>query len=299
MQQTLPDFFLAGFAKCGTTSLVEYIRDHHQIWIPENKEPRFLTFPLLSEDGYKGPGDHRPKNLAIKTYEDYLLLFKSGVINGEASTDSAFYYEFAVERIKHLFGNPRIVLMLRDPVKRAISAYSHLVREQRESLSIEDALAAEQERMNSGYECIWSYIGGSMYANAVEKFCREFEHVKIIIFEEFVRDPKQSVRSTLEFLGADPDYEFFLEQYNASGSPKSQVLNQLLIRDSIIKRALKSVFPRRQLLKIKNRLQKLNLSPIEISKETRADMYALLQAEINRLELFLGRDLPDWHRHKY
>ncbi len=297
MPDTLPEFLIAGFAKCGTTSLAEYLRGHNQVFIPEVKEPRFLTFDLLKDDGYRGPGDHRPREIAVKDRESYLSLFRPGRVNGDASTDTAYYYEQTIPIIQNELGTPKIIVMLRDPVKRAISAYSHLIREQRETLSLEAALDAENQRIEDGFECIWSYLGGGMYARSVTRFRECFPQVKVIIFEEFIRSPSRHVREALQFLEVDSNLEFTPDRHNASGRPRVKWINRLLTRDSAAKRSLKRILPRNLLLNVKNRVQKFNLQPIAISAEIKVRMFKTFESDIAELEDHLERKLDCWKKY--
>src|SRR5690554_1769397 len=158
----LPNFLIVGTAKSGTTSLVQYLKNHPKIFIPDIKEPRYFSYDLLKDNGYKGPGDLENKKIAIKDKDEYENCFKKVredvIAIGEASVETSFYFEHTIPKIKNEIGDPKIIILLRDPVKRAISAYSHLIREGRETLSIEEAIKNERLRRDNGYEFIWSYV---------------------------------------------------------------------------------------------------------------------------------------------
>src|SRR5450432_3386675 len=80
----VPDFFIVGHPKSGTTALYEMLRSHPQIFMPDFKEPRFYASDLPSR--FQAP---RASGLAPETYEDYLTLFEPaapGQVVGEAST---------------------------------------------------------------------------------------------------------------------------------------------------------------------------------------------------------------------
>ncbi|MDN6279755.1 MAG: sulfotransferase, partial [Psychroflexus sp.] len=234
----LPNFLIAGFAKCGTTSLVNYIKNHEEIFICKEKELRYLTYDLLKKKGYKGHGDENVKNIAVKSLDEYKSHFNTMPQHsaiGEATADTAYYYKHTIPKIKNILGDPKIIILLRDPVKRAISAYSHLVREERETLNFEDALNAENERLKSGFEYIWGYKQSSMYYESIRAYKENFTNVKIILFEDLIENPNKEVKNTLSFLEVNESYQFRKTQFNRSGRPKNTYLNRFLIKKSRFK----------------------------------------------------------------
>ena len=86
-----PDFFIVGAPKCGTTSFYHYLRQHPQIFMPDNKEPHYFGSDLKKRS-----------DEFIKTEEEYLSLFKDAdpsQMTGEAST-FYLYSKVAQEEIK-------------------------------------------------------------------------------------------------------------------------------------------------------------------------------------------------------
>ena len=261
---------IVGAAKSGTTSLSDTLSQHNDIFISNPKEPKFLTYQFLA-DKYKGPGDDFTRKKAIKKLEDYLQLFKKAKKNqvrGEASVDSLYYYDSVIPKIKDIIGDPKIIIMLREPASRSFSAYCHLVRDAREHLSFSDALNNEVSRIERGYEFIWAYKGASKYYEAVKAYKENFTNVKVIIFEEFIKDEKKGLDEVLAFLGVDQNIDLRLSQSNVSGKPKSESLNRLLLRDSFLKSVFKLLFPQNLRSTIKSKIQKKNLSPISKPEET-------------------------------
>ena len=75
MNKNLPDFLIVGAAKCGTTSLGDYLNAHKDIFICNPKEPKYLTYSFLKQ-AYKGTGDAFTKEKIIKDLKSYKGLFK-------------------------------------------------------------------------------------------------------------------------------------------------------------------------------------------------------------------------------
>jgi len=122
----LPNFLIVGAAKCGTTSLYYYLKQHPDVFMSEIKEPRFLSNRAANPG--RGPGDDSIVQSGVRSFDDYLNLFKKSTgmkAVGEASADTLFLFERTIPAIQRYLDDPRIVIILRDPVKRAYSAYNY------------------------------------------------------------------------------------------------------------------------------------------------------------------------------
>ncbi|MEM9834298.1 MAG: sulfotransferase [Bacteroidota bacterium] len=296
----IPNFLIVGAAKCGTTSMSEYLKQHPQIFISEIKEPRFLSsqahpFPL------NGPGDAKRESRYIKKYADYQQLFQSAnghLAVGEASADTLYFYQKTIPVIKQYVGEqPKIIIMLRDPVKRAFSAYQHLIRDQRETASFEEGLRKEEERLQNNYELIWYYRGGSRYYESVKAFLESFDQVHIIINEDIRRDEKEVFRNVFTFLEVDPDFTVDTSiRYNASGVPHSKWLHNFLFEENWLKRSIRPITYRLTSQKFRqqtsNKMLISNLQRMEISSDIADMLKGEYLNEKTKLEELLGRKLP-------
>src|SRR4030088_1366059 len=110
-QLRLPDFFIAGHAKSGTTALYQMLRRHPQISLPDSKEPWFFA------------PDMRPRfepylaGMPPETLEEYLALFAEARPEqraGEASS-SYLWSRTAAARIAEVQPAARIIAILREP----------------------------------------------------------------------------------------------------------------------------------------------------------------------------------------
>ncbi|MFT5846834.1 MAG: hypothetical protein ACJARX_000317 [Psychroserpens sp.] len=297
MKKSLPDFLIVGAAKCGTTSLGDYLNEHKDMFICNPKEPKYLTYSFL-KNAYKGKGDDFTKEKATSSLEGYKTLFKKAKENqlkGESSVDLLYYYDKTIPIIKEVLGDPKIIIMLRNPSKRAFSAYSHLVRDGRESLSFLEGLNREEERIQQDYEFIWAYKNAGFYADATQAFLDNFTNVKVIIFEDFVKNQEENTKDVLSFLGVKKESSRFSEVHrNVSGKPKSQLLNTLLLKDSYIKTVIKTLFPSHFRARIKYLIQKNNLNPIVIGDDEANYLKGIFDQDINKLQDILDKDLSVW-----
>ena len=115
--------------------------------MPDQKELHFFTNKIFSDEN-KGAGDSILAKTHIKNLKNYQKCFEKGKkyrIIGETSP-SYINYPKLFPKISKTLSNPKIIVLIRDPIKRAYSNYLHLLREQRETLSFEEALKQEEIR---------------------------------------------------------------------------------------------------------------------------------------------------------
>ena len=159
-----PNFVISGFPKCGTTSLHHYLNEHPQIYMPIQKELHFFTFEILSKLN-KGPLDKIVKESQIDNSEKYLSYYQNVKKENAIGDTSPSYINYPSQffRIKKYLNDPKIIILLRDPISRAYSNYLHLKREGRETLSFKDAIEIEDHRREAQYSDFWYYKFNSTY----------------------------------------------------------------------------------------------------------------------------------------
>ena len=166
MTARLPSFVVIGVPKAGTTSLYSYLQDHPGIYMPEKGELHFFTSAIIGA-ACEGPGDQATYERICKTREAYDSFFEGAghaQVVGEASP-SYFFFPGCIPRLKATLGeNVKLVLVLRNPVDRAHSNFTHLRRSGREALPFEEALDREEERKSNGWGDFWRYREHSHYA---------------------------------------------------------------------------------------------------------------------------------------
>jgi hypothetical protein len=179
---TVPNFFIIGAHKAGTTSLYRYLRAHPQVFMPDDKEPVHLTRP-----DFEDPAVRR----------EYLALFEQAgdaLAIGEACTRKAWFPLFvgAPERIARLAPQARIIYLLRDPVERMRSQYVDAVASGREPHDITKALLLGA-----------TYSYPSCYALQVEQYLRvlDREQILLVTSEELRDNRTTTLTSIYRFLG--------------------------------------------------------------------------------------------------
>jgi hypothetical protein len=201
----LPDFLIVGAQKAGTTALYAYLRRHPRITGPSWKEVSFFDRHYArGERWYRG---NFPNLLRVR---DELV--------GEASP-SYLFHPLAPERVAALVPDARLIVLVRNPVDRALSHYNHEVALGREPLSFEDALAAEEDRLRGEVDRLhadpsyfshpwWNYTyqARGRYAEQLERWLAVFPREQLMIqpSEELLAEPERTYARVLEFLGARP-----------------------------------------------------------------------------------------------
>lgn len=295
----LPNFLIVGVARCGTTSLFHYLKQHPQIGFPKEKEPKYFSAKQLHFP-QNGIGDATVDAKMVKTWEAYQRLFADlGDYRrrGDASSDYFYYHQHTIAEIKKSLGDVPVLISIREPVERSYSAFNNLVRDGRETLSFEQALKAEESRKNAGWDWMWAYKSGSRYAEGIAAFQENFSQVKVVLFDELKRNPKALLEEIEAFLGLDPYGEYDTStKYSPSGSPKNGMIKLISSRNSKITNALRTLamhlLPRTLLEKI----AKGFFAKEELPKETKEYLKNYFAEDIQKTGELLDNSLNAWKK---
>jgi len=274
-----PNLFVVGAPKAGTTSLWLYLDGHPEIWMSRVKEPHFFCGLWYDEDAY-------------------LRLFAPGAafrLRGEASPTYLANTGVA-EAIKRVSPRARIVIMLRDPVERAYSKYLQQANRGIESRPFSIAAMEQIESPQRPDGRPSSYVGSSLYADAVSSYLTAFPgQVHVIMFEEFASDTRSQVRKVFEFLDVDADVAEHVDATatNAFSLPRSG-LGEFVQHSRWIRTTGRRVVPRRLHALAQRLLLKRSHKP-PLEPEVDALLTDYFAPDVERLRAVLGRDLP-WPR---
>ncbi|HEY7195915.1 MAG TPA: sulfotransferase [Gaiellaceae bacterium] len=211
--RVLPDYLVIGAQRAGSTSLHDYLVGHPHVDEPTHKELHFFD-----QNHWRGEGWYRrhfPSRLARAAHER-----RTGVrpVVGEASPYYLFH-PLVPERVRATLPDARLVVLLRNPVERAYSHHQLAVRQGLESLSFEDALAAEPDRLAGEEERLradpryrsdghrhHAYFARGLYAEQLERWLGLFPRDQLLILrsENLFADPAAVHAEVIRFLGLDP-----------------------------------------------------------------------------------------------
>ncbi len=294
----VPDFVLAGAQKAGTSTLWATLAQHPEIFMATVKEPhRLCVDPAGAELEFTGPHDQTIFTNAVTDEDGYLALFadRGDRCCGEAST--AYLADPEVpQRLYQRNAEAKVVVLLREPVARAVSAWAMWRRAGFEPLNFDDALAAEAERAAAGWSPTYRYLGNGHYAEHLDRWREVFPERQILVrtTDQMAKEPRRLVTEVLEFLGADASIAPPLTLANVGGTTtRSSALQQFLRRRRNLRRVLDAAPPRlsRQL---RGRVAALNSTPTEVPDGTRAALVEYFAPQVEALEHRYGIDVEPW-----
>jgi len=298
----LPDFLVAGVAKSGTTSLQRYLEQHPDVFVPEIKERFHFIAPLHARIPRQDPHREKIQRRTVSSAADYPALFAPAGARracGEVGTFYAYHHEAAIPAIRALLGDVKILLLLRNPVDRAFSAYTHFRGFGLERGTFEEGLAAEEQRRRDGWYAMWHYRAAGRYAAQVEAYRRAFSRVRVFLYDDLRDRPRDLLREVFGFLGVDDGFEPDTRtRHQVSGRPKSRALHELIGKESWARRLARPVaralLDEKQRERFVERYRMRNLARERMGAATRAALCEEFRGEVDRLEALLGRDLSAW-----
>ena len=300
MKEKLPNFLIVGAAKCGTSSLHNYLNQHPDIFMPtytdeglKVKEPRFLIKEQVKERLPKGIWD----------LESYKLLFKKAVNEkaiGESTVLYLYFYQTAIKNIKKYLGSDvKIIIMLRNPIERAYSAFLFASRTMQENLSFRDALKNSTKRYDNDLSLspmiLYKELG--LYYKMVKAYIENFKHVHCIIYDDFVTNTNEEVFKVFNFLNVTDKYNIDTSKVINPGGMlwNSNITKELLMGSGVFKRIIKIITPKKVRIKIKQKLvKKFTSRAPEIDKDIRKNLFSFYNSDIRELEKLINRDLSVW-----
>lgn len=293
----LPNFIIAGATRSGTTSLYYYLMQHPDITFPKLKEPRYFSSINLKLP-QNGPGDFSVDKKLILDYDDYKKLYENIIAKkvGDASSEYLYHYDVSAKEIKEKLGDIPIIIILRNPIERAFSAFNNLVRDGRESQNFFQALKLEDERMSNNWDMMWHYKRVGLYYNQITEYLNTFSKVKVIIFEEFVKEPEKFLSELCSFLDVNPDVDFDSGTvYSYSGKPKNKLIAFLGSRNNKYINRIRvfalSLIPRN----IFESVSKKVLVKNQIDENSRSYLRDFYKDDILKLQQLLKKDLSFWN----
>jgi hypothetical protein len=296
----VPNFFVVGAPKCGTTSLHLYLSQHPEIYLPPKKELHFFSRPEL-EARINGPGDKHVLTPLPRSLENYLYYYSSWnpatrPVAGDISPSYLFFHRSCAERIRSFSTDARILIILRNPIDKAFSQYCHQCAQARETLSFAAALADEDRREAALWSDFWLYARSSLYASSVRTYLNTFSaaKVKVLFFEDFASQPRFHLRDLCAFLGVDPEFSFDIATVrNQSGTPRSRLFARLVLAPNALTNRLRAVFPPALSAPIKHMLRNINTGPKPtLPLELRRLLFQYFEQDVRLLSELLERPVP-------
>lgn len=286
----LPNFFIVGAPKSGTTSLYNYLDHHPEVFMSAVKEPNFFSYDdTVKQNLYY-------KERGIEKLSDYEKLFEtvSGQkIIGEASV-SYLFYESVPNKIKNLVNQPKILMLLRNPVDRAYSHYFMDYKLRYVNDSFENVVYKKTVNKNAALH-FQQYIELGLYYEQVKRYVDAFgkSNVKIYLYEDLTDNINALIADLYQFLDIDQSYIPNLEKkYNSYEAPRNGIV-RLLYSVGWLRRGIKSLMPEGGV----NGIKKILFSRKSENKNAATVSYlkSFYKNDIQQLEKLINRNLKSWY----
>lgn len=289
---TLPNFFVIGAMKAGTTSLGRYLDQHPDVFISQTTYPLFFAEDLLEP----WQRDGRPD----LTLDDYRAEFEgagSTPAVGEVAPEYLYSTE-APRRIHDAVPDARLIVVLRDPAERAFSSYLHVVRDGTESIDdFADALDAEPDRTARGFGPLWHYRAAGRYDEQLQRWLDVFDRDQMWIglYDDYRVDAVGFVREVFRFLGVDGSVAADTTlHFNVSSVPRSRKLFSVLTTESRTRRVAKQLVPERWREPMRVKLMNHAMTRPKLAPEIRRMLVDEYRDDIANVEKLLDSDLSAW-----
>lgn len=282
----LPEFIIIGAQKSGTTTLHKYLCLHPDIYMCPIKEPHFFSYSKVRSRG-------------ISWYKQLFRGAKSNQICGEASSTYSQWpnYGDVVSRIAQVVPEAKLIYIMRNPVDRAYSAYSHQMRAG-VTMTFEEALEHKSEYVDLGH-----------YMIQIKQYLKLFkpEAFKFLLLDDLQNNPNKVLQEIQDFLGVNICNLLHKGEVweNKAGAEnylwfrimgvinKSSVL--MRVKNFIPPNIRRKIFSGISCLPISRKvMNSYQLPPMK--PETRERLLDVFQKPNDELSAFLGRDISLWSK---
>lgn len=271
-----PDFLIIGTQKGGTTWLEHNLSEHPDVYTPKQQ---IHFFDRNYEKGNQW-------------YFDFFKDQSENKVCGEKTTEyfDTNTMDIVPERIKAVLPNVKLIVILRDPVDRAVSALRHMVNSGLVAIpkNFESDLLQEIE-LDTASE--FGCVERGLYARQLEAYLKYFtdDQILVLILEEDIKlDPNACWKKTCDFLG--------LTHIPALTLNKPVNVLRLSKVSIFLSRVLIGIPFSRSVVRRIDRVLKLpKWSPV-VSQETRCKLFEFYREENERLFKLIGRNVPSWGR---
>jgi uncharacterized membrane protein YkvA (DUF1232 family) len=290
----VPNFFIVGAPRCGTTSLFDALGEHPDVFCCPVKEPNHFATelrerPWVMESARRRgvliePGSAAltvlPRVAITPDYDVYLRLFEDWAGQravGEAST-AYLLSPRAAAAIAGRQPDARIIVVLRQPVERArseIQMHAQLGR-----------------KLGDDEYGLPKTIRTSLYAPQIRRYLEIFarEQILFLLFEDMMADPAGSLRAVFTHIGVDPVLGdgIVLKHHNQSRPVRFAGLNALLFRSGL-RDVLAHVLPRM----VREAIARWYYARSPRRRPARVTL-SLFRDDIAETGRLIGRDLSHW-----
>lgn len=292
MESKKANLYVVGAMKAGTTFFTEILSQHPQVYMSPIKEPHYFINSLpenlyepsrfFSIENYFAKDFPTPLHIAkVEKLDQYQMLFslaeETQLYRIEAST--AYLHAPESAGLIHEYNpNAKIIILLRDPLKRAFSHYNMDKGLGRVNKDFESIIVDEIAKYKNASLPWNSYLGMSFYKDSVKKYISLFENVLVVNFEELTRNKKKTLKIVSDFLNITEFSNTEVERTNETKQLRFQrlfyVLKQLGLKDYFSK-----IFNQNFRQRLFRLVSSNTKSELNISAQTQNDLNTIFNNE--------------------
>jgi hypothetical protein len=304
----LPNTFLIGTQKSGSTSLYDWVSQHPDVC----GDLGLKDISFFVKDKYYEKGLNYLSEMFLNLYDKEKIIFHASV--------EYIYYKKGLERLKNNFPEGKFVLILRNPVERLISSFTSCTKMKIENEK--DILVASVDKRNERLHSLdydirsqLTYIDHGLYAKQLELFFSFFnrEQLFVCFYEDMQNNPTKLIKDLYSFLNIDANFIPKFDVLNKTGiGLRSLFLQRILfrnissqssIRRFFINKIVNPFFPLNKRHKLKWKIKEWNSikhKDVElktnISHKEKKELLTYFIKDIERLEQMLKINLDHWKK---
>lgn len=295
------DFFLVGAARCGTTTLYSYLKNHEAVFLPNVKEPNYFSeVESPKKEDYTLPEPNKKYHAKIiKSESVYDALYRNAKKN-QLKGDTSPSYIWDRNTAKKIYEHnhkAKIIISLRHPVDRA---YSHYIMNYYTGV---DTNKSFSEALKSEPNTMWGscnqYLEMSAYYEQVKIYYDLFpkDQIKILVYEDWISNLQEEVEGIFEFLKIEPSEAVYNNEVNSNKiKPIKKIRLLNMLRQNSIKGVIKKVLGQEHIDNLKARFFNVDVEIEKIDAELRCKLYSGFEEDIKKLSQLTRVDLEKkWH----
>jgi hypothetical protein len=311
----LPNFFLVGTGKAGTTSLHRYLQQHPQIYMSPVKEPSYFASEIRPENLTQPLQRHlRLQSLKLaeclkdgkpvsafgwlpSEWDEYLRLFANVKDEQAVGEASAIYLwsETAARNIHARVPDAKVIMILRDPAERAFSQYLHQVSVGFTRSSFREHIEKCERLADRRISILYPFLEIGLYYQQVKRFLDVFpqKQIRIYWYEQDWHEPRRLLSDIFKFLEVDASFQPDLSRKALERRAPRLTNLHYCLKQLRLWYPLRSLVPA-SLIPTLRRLAFRRGADLSMRPEDRSYLINYYREDIRQLGALLGHDLSAW-----
>lgn len=288
-----PNLFIMGAPKCGTTSMVEWLSDHPEIYFSPIKEPHYYNT------------DHTHN--VVTNYNQYLNLFKNASESHKIIAEASVWYLYSYEAIRNIIldssQDNKYIVMLRNPIEMAYSLHEQQVFNLNESQkNFKRAWFLQEDRKENKSIAITTRDAKLLLYGEVCKLGKQVnrllqyvdkKNVKFLILDDIKNDPMKVFDEVLEFLNVST---FVKTDFKAVNTAKVRKSKKIALLVKLLGRLKKNIGITKGfgILNKSNQLNVTNIKRVSLSDDMKKILQDYFKEDVKLLSKLIDKDLSCW-----